>query len=113
MKIGMGIIKACCLSLILFSVRSQYVTKEAVEGFGDFNVGQVIYTVIFADDPVLLANEETVIQGMIDRVIEIGGYYGTQMKVEIPHENLKAAIPSTDYERSKTTEECGVFPQSG
>jgi hypothetical protein len=50
---------------------------------------------------------------MNDRIIVIGKYYGMQMNVEIPHENLKAAIPSTEYERSKTTEECGVFPLSG
>ena len=69
-------------------------------------------TVTYADDPVLLANEETVIGGMIDRIIEIGRYYVMEMNVEIPHENLKAAIPSTDYKRSKTTEECEVFPLS-
>jgi hypothetical protein len=46
-------------------------------------------------------------------IIEIGRYYGMQMNVEIPHDNLKAAIPNTDYERSKTTEECEVFPLSG
>jgi hypothetical protein len=36
-----------------------------------------------------------------------------EMNVEIPHENLNAASPSADYERSKTTEECGVFQLSG
>jgi hypothetical protein len=61
MKTGRGIRQGCCLSLILFDVHSQYVTKEALEGFGDFKIGQVICTVIYADDPVLLANEETVI----------------------------------------------------
>jgi hypothetical protein len=70
-------------------------------------------TVTYADDPVLLPDEETVIQIMIDRIIEIGRYYVRKMNVEIPHENLKAAIPSTNNKRSKTTEECGVFPPSG
>jgi len=72
--------------------------KEALERFGDFKIGQVICTVICEGDSVLLANEETVICGMIDGIIEIGRYYGMQMNVEIPDENLKAAIPSTDYE---------------
>jgi len=61
MKIGRGIRQGFCLSLSLFNVHNQYVTKEALEGFGDFKIGQVICTVIYADDPVLLANEETVI----------------------------------------------------
>jgi len=51
---------------------SEYLTKEALEGFGDFNVGQVIHTVKYANDLVLLAKEEAVLQGMIERVIEIG-----------------------------------------
>jgi hypothetical protein len=52
-------------------IYSQYVTKEALERFGDFKIGQVICTVIYAGDPMLLANEEKVIQGAIDRIIEI------------------------------------------
>ena len=61
MKIGRGIRQGCCLSLILFNVHSQYVRKEALEGSGDFKIRQVMCTVTYADDPVLLANEETVI----------------------------------------------------
>jgi hypothetical protein len=36
----------------------------------------------YADDLVLLAKEETVLQSMIDRVIEIGRCYGMEMNVE-------------------------------
>ena len=43
--------------------------------------GQVIGTVKYADDLVLLAKEGTVIQGMIDRLIEIGKYFGMGMNV--------------------------------
>jgi hypothetical protein len=35
-----------------------------------------------ADKLVLLVKEETVLQDMIDRVIEIGGCYGMEMDVE-------------------------------
>ena len=35
----------------------------------------------YADDLVLLANEETVIQGMTDCVCEIERYYGTEVNV--------------------------------
>jgi hypothetical protein len=72
-KTGRGVRQVCCLSPILFNFYSEYLTKEAVEGFGGFKIGeQVIRTVKYADDLVLLAKEETVLQGMFDRLIEIG-----------------------------------------
>jgi hypothetical protein len=55
---------------------------EALEGFGDFKIGgQVLRTVKYADDLVLLAREEKVLQGVIDRLIEIGRRYGMEMNV--------------------------------
>ena len=35
----------------------------------------------YADDLVLMAKEETVLQGMIDKLIEIGRCYGMEMNV--------------------------------
>jgi hypothetical protein len=35
-----------------------------------------------ADDLVLMAKEETVLQGMIDKLIETGRCYGMEMNVE-------------------------------
>jgi len=47
---------------------SECLTKEALDELGDFNIrGQVIQTVKYADDLVLMAKEETVLQGMIDK----------------------------------------------
>jgi hypothetical protein len=44
---------------------------EALEGSADLTVGgQAIRNVKNADDLVLLAKEETVLQGMVDRLIE-------------------------------------------
>jgi hypothetical protein len=43
---------------------------------------QVIRSVKYSDDLVLLAKDEVVLQGMIDRLIEIGICYGMAMKVE-------------------------------
>ena len=52
-------------------------------GLGDFNIGgKIIQTVKYADDLVLMAKEETVLQNMIDKLIETGRYYGMEMNVE-------------------------------
>jgi len=62
---------------------SECLTNEALDGLGDFKVGgQIIETVKYADDLVLMAKEETVLQGMIDKLIETGRYYGMEMNVE-------------------------------
>jgi len=75
-QIGRGVQQGCCLSPILFNLYSECLTKEALDGLRDFNIGgQIIQTVKYADKLVLMAKEETVLQGMIDELIEIGGYY--------------------------------------
>ena len=39
----------------MFNLYSEYLTKEALEGLGDFKTGgQIIHTVKYADDLVLL-----------------------------------------------------------
>ena len=43
--------------------------------------GQTIQTVKYADDLVLMAKEETVLQGMIDKLNEIGRCYDMEMNV--------------------------------
>jgi hypothetical protein len=60
------------VSLILFNFYSECLTKEALKGFGDFKIGgQIIHTVKYVDDLVLLAMEEKVLQDMTDKLIEI------------------------------------------
>ena len=72
MKTGRGVRQGRCLSPILFYLYSEYLTKEALEGFGDFKIGgEIINTLKYADDLVLLAKEEKVLQDMIDKLIEI------------------------------------------
>ena len=44
--------------------------------------GQIIKTVKYADDRVLMDKEETVLQGMIDKLIETSRYYGIEINVE-------------------------------
>ena len=93
---------------ILFS---QCLAKEALEGFGDFKIGgKIIHTLKYADDLVLLAKVDKVLQDMIDELIEIGGCYGMEMNVKKnkSDENFKTTIPSKNYDRTKTTRECDV-----
>ena len=71
------------MSPILFSLYSAYLTKETLERFRDIKRGgQVILTVKYTDDFVLLAKEETVLQGVTDRLTETGRCYAVGMNVE-------------------------------
>jgi hypothetical protein len=54
--------------------------KIEIKGYNEY--GQVIRTVKYADDLVLLAREEKVLQGMIDRLSETERRYGMEMNVE-------------------------------
>ena len=96
-QIGRGVRQGCCLSPILFNLYSECLTKDALDGLGDFNIGgQIIQTVKYADDLVLMAKEETVLQGMTDKLVETCRYYGIEMNVEKnkSNENFKTTIPS-------------------
>ena len=50
------------MSPILSNLYSEFITKEALERFGDFKIGrQILHTVKYADELVLLAKEEKVL----------------------------------------------------
>jgi hypothetical protein len=68
---------------VLFNFYSECLTKDALDGLGDFNIGgKIIQNVKYADGLILMAKEETVLQGMIDKLIEIGRCYGMEMNLE-------------------------------
>jgi hypothetical protein len=97
-------------------LHSKYLTKEALEGSGDFKIGrQVICALKYAHDLVLLAKEETVLQDMIDRLIEIRRCYRMEMNMEklMERESQRAAIPGTHYGRSKAARDYGIFQLFG
>ena len=78
-QIGRRVRQGCCFSPILFNLYSECLAKEALDGLGDFDIGgQIIQTVKYADDLMLMAKEKTMIQSMIDKLIEIGGCYGME-----------------------------------
>ena len=61
---------------------SECLSKETLEGFGDFKIGgQIIHTVKYAADLALLDKEGKVLQE-VDKLNEIGGCYGMEMNVE-------------------------------
>ena len=58
----------------------EYHIEKALEGFRGIKIeGQVIRTAKYADDLVLLAKEEAILQGMIERLTETGTCYGMEM----------------------------------
>jgi hypothetical protein len=80
-KIGRGVQEECCLLQILFNIYSEYLTKEAVEWFGDFQIGQVKHGLRYVDDFLLLIKKERVLLwGMISRLTE--RCYGMEMNLE-------------------------------
>jgi hypothetical protein len=77
LKVGRGVRRRRCLSLILFNLYSKYLNKEALEVLGDFKIGRhVICTVKYAVDLVLLTKEEMVLQSIIESLIAIRRCYG-------------------------------------
>ena len=70
------------MSPILFKLCRQYVTNEAVDGFGDFKIGQVIPTLKYANKLALLAKEVVVLHGMFDRHLEIGIHYRMEINAQ-------------------------------
>jgi hypothetical protein len=68
---------------ILFNLYSEYLTKDAFEGFGVFKLGgQAFCSVKCADDLVQLTEEETVLQGTIDKLTVTGRCYGIEINEE-------------------------------
>jgi hypothetical protein len=81
-------------------------------GVGDFKRGEkIISTVKYTLYLVLLAREQTVLQSVIDRLIETGRWYGNKMNVDEAQvcKNANEAIASTDYDSSKRNGECAIF----
>jgi hypothetical protein len=84
-KIGKGIGQVCCWSPTVFNLYKEYITKEALQGCGDVQIGRkVIRIVKYADDLTLLDMEETLLQGMTERLIGTGRSNGVKMNVEKP-----------------------------
>jgi hypothetical protein len=60
----------------------------------------------YTDDLVLLAKEEIVLQGVTDNCKVL--WNRNKCGKKLSNEKFEATIPSTDYDRSKTTGQCGM-----
>jgi len=49
---------------------SENLTQEVLEGFGGFKCEKMYLSLKYADDPGQLDEDETVLQGMIERLTE-------------------------------------------
>jgi hypothetical protein len=66
----------------MFTFTANTLPKKFLKGLETSKTGgHVIRTVKYGDDLVLLAKEETVLQGMVDRLMEIERLYGMGMNV--------------------------------
>jgi len=65
------------------STRTVNALPRKLEWFGDFKIGgKILHTVKYANELLLLAKEEKVLQDLIDKIIEIGRCHGVEMNTE-------------------------------
>jgi hypothetical protein len=83
--------------------------------FGDFKIGgQAIRTMKYADDLVLPAKAETMLQGMIERTTEIERCYIMETGVEETKAMRIRMQPSpAQMMASKTNAQCRIYQLSG
>ena len=71
-KFGRRFRQECCLSPIFFNLYSECLTKGALDGLRDFKFRVAKLFKLYTVDLMLMAKEETVLQSMIDILIETG-----------------------------------------
>ena len=117
-KFGREVIKGCYLSPSLLNFYSECPTKEDLDRFGDFRiVGKVMCTAKCTDGLVLLAKEETVLQGVKGELIETGRCYGVKINVERTKEITIPTQPSPiqitkEYQQPENVEYFNYFGSS-
>ena len=78
------------MSPIVFNLYREYLTKEYLEGFAHLKIGeQILCNVKYADGLVLLVKEEMMLQGTIERLIDVHRCYGMEMNVGMKTEVMR------------------------
>jgi len=80
-KTRRGVRPGCCLSPILFNLYIEYLTRTVLK-FWRLQNKTVICNVKYADNLVLLDKDDAVLQGMTERLTEIGRCYEMDINVE-------------------------------
>lgn len=83
-KIKRGVRQGCVLSPLLFNVYSEAIFKEALfDAVEGITVGgERINNIRYADDTVLLADNEEDMQAIINRVVEVSTIYGLEINTQ-------------------------------
>ena len=109
-KIGRGVRQGCSVSLILFNLYSEYLTKKALVGVGYSKIRvETIHNVKYAEDLLLAKKKLYYGSWLIDWLKLEDDMEWKWMWKDKGNENLKATISDTDYDIPKTTAESGIF----
>ena len=81
---GRGVRRGCCLSPLLFTIYTDAMMAEAMEGTeeGVKVSGKIVKDIQFADDPGMVASSERGLQSIMDRLEATAGKYEVKVNIK-------------------------------